>query len=184
MTNKKAVGILVGSLRRDSFNKKVALYLSSLLEAQFDVRFLDVASLAMFNEDLENEGDLPQEWRQFKEAVKGLDAVLFVTPEYNRSIPAVLKNAIDVASRPYGSNAWSGKPGAVVSISLGMIGGFGANYHLRQIASCLNIYMMPQPEACIGSIADLVDDHGVFADKTQDFLRIFTEAFAAWVNRF
>jgi chromate reductase len=178
------VGIVVGSLRRDSFSKKVAQYLAALLEEQFDVRFLDIASLAMYNEDLDNENDMPQGWRQFRQSVKAVDAVLFVTPEYNRSMPAVLKNALDVASRPYTDNAWSKKPGAAVSISPGMIGGFGANSHLRQSAACLNIYIMQQPEAYIGGIAGSVDTGGVSEKRTQDFLRKYANAFADWVHKF
>ncbi|MDR0286331.1 MAG: NAD(P)H-dependent oxidoreductase, partial [Clostridiales bacterium] len=140
--DKKTIGILVGSLRRDSFNKKVAEYLSGLLKEQFNVCFPDISSLVMYNQDLDNEKDTPREWLQFRKEVKSLDAVLFVTPEYNRSMPPVLKNALDIASRPYTANSWSGKPGAVVSVSPGKIGGFGASQHLRQSASCLNIYMM------------------------------------------
>ena len=184
MVSKKRVGILVGSLRRESFSKKVAQYLAALLEEQFEVNFLHMASLTMYNEDMDNENDMPQEWQQFRQSIKALDAVLFVTPEYNRSMPAVLKNAIDVASRPHASNAWSGKPGAVISISPGMIGGFAANHHLRQSAACLNIYMMQQPEAYIGSIAGSVAADGVFEKRTQDFLRKFVDAFIDWINQF
>ena len=180
----KSVGILVGSLRRDSFSKKVAQYLSGLMEGQFDVKLLNISNLAMYNQDLDNEKDMPDEWRQLRQEVKALDAVLFVTPEYNRSMPAVLKNALDVASRPYGASAWSGKPGAVVSVSPGNIGGFGANHHLRQTAGCLNIYLMPQPEAYIGGIAGAVDGNGVSGKSVQDFLKQFAGAFTAWVNRF
>ena len=181
---KKTVGILVGSLRRDSYSKKVALYLSGLLEGQFDVKFLDIANLVLYNEDLDNDSDLPHEWLEFRREVKSLDAVLFVTPEYNRSLPAALKNALDIASRPYTANAWSGKPGAVVSVSPGKIGGFGANYHLRQTASCLNIYMMQKPEAFIGDIVSVVDADGVADESVQGFLRRFADAFADWVSRF
>jgi len=184
MTNKKIIGILVGSLRRDSFNKKVARYLATILEEQFEVRFLDIGSLAMYNEDLDNENDMPQQWRDYREAVKALDGVLFVTPEYNRSMPAAMKNALDIASRPYTSNLWGRKPGAVISVSPGMIGGFGANHHLRQSAACLNIYMMQQPEAYIGNIVDLLDADGIPHERTQNTLRRFANAFAAWVNRF
>ena len=180
---KKTIGILVGSLRSGSYSMKVAAYLSSLLEARYDIRFLDIGGLALYNQDLEDGGDVPQEWRRLRQEVRASDAVLFVTPEYNRSIPAALKNALDVASRPYTANAWGGKPGAAVSISPGSIGGFGASGHLRQTASCLNILMMAQPEACIGGIAGLVDADGVCDKGAQDFLRKFADAFAAWVDR-
>ena len=182
MADKKTIGILIGSLRRESLSRKVAQYLASSLEEDFHISFLDAAPLAMYNEDLDN-GDVPREWRDFRQAVKALDAVLFVTPEYNRSIPAVLKNALDVASRPYSSNAWSGKPGAVVSISQGMIGGFGANHHLRQSAACLNINVMQQPEAYLGGVANSVNADGVHDKRTQDFLSKFAKAFADWINK-
>ena len=103
--------------------------------------------------------------------------------KYNRSMPAVLKNALDVASRPYTANAWDGKPGGVVSVSLGKIGGFGASQHLRQSASCLNILMMQQPEAYIGGIAGSVDADGVTDKGVRDYLRRYADAFTAWVNR-
>ena len=183
-TDKKSVGILVGSLRRDSFCKKVALHLSELLKESFNPSFLDIGSLAMYNQDLDNENDAPAEWKSFRRSVKELDAVLFVTPEYNRSIPPVLKNALDIASRPMSENAWSGKPGAVISVAVGKTGGFGANQHLRQTASCLNIYMMQQPEAYIGGAADLVDGHGVSDKSTQIFLEKFAAAFIGWAGRF
>jgi len=182
--SKKSIGILVGSLRRDSFSKKIAQYLSSLLEEQFDVKFLDIGSLAMYNEDLDNDSDIPLEWRRFRKDVKALDAILFVTPEYNRSMPPVLKNALDIASRPMTENAWGGKPGAVVSISPGKIGGFSSNNHLRQSASCLNIYMMSKPEAYIGGVFDLVDANGVCDESIQEFFRKFAAAFSDWINRF
>ena len=179
----KTIGVLVGSLRRDSFSQKVAQYLGNLLEKRFTVTFLDIGSLSMYNQDLENEVDIPQEWLRFRQEVKALDAVLFVTPEYNRSMPPVLKNALDVASRPMVANAWKGKPGAVVSVSPGAIGGFGVNHHLRQSATCLNIYMMSQPEAYIGGVADSMDAEGVSEKRIQEFLRKFADDFVDWINR-
>jgi len=137
----------------------------------------------MYNEDIDQDNG-PEEWRLFREEVKALDAVLFVTPEYNRSVPAVLKNALDIASRPMAASSWTGKPGGIVSVSPGKIGGFGASNHLRQIATSLNIYMMQQPEAYIGGIADAVDANGVTDKGFQDFLRKYAMAFADWVNKF
>ena len=181
MMSNASIGIMVGSLRRESFSRKAALHLAGLLEGRFEVTFFDVAPLEMYNQDLE--GDPPRSWLRFREQVKAADAVLFVTPEYNRSLPPVLKNALDIASRPYGANAWSGKPGAVVSVSSGGIGGFGANHHLRQVATVLNIHMMQQPEAYLGGIAGLVDENGVSDESAREFLRKFTDAFAAWIGR-
>jgi len=107
--------------------------------------------------------------------------VLFVTPEYNRSMPGVLKNAIDVASRPYGQSAWEGKPAGIISGSIGAVGGFGANHHLRQSLTYLNMPTMQQPEAYLGSLAECVDDKGELIDRTRQFIAEFAEAFAAWV---
>jgi chromate reductase len=123
------------------------------------------------------------EWVAFREKVDAADAVLFVTPEYNRSVPGVLKNAIDVASRPYGHSAWDGKPGAVVSVSPGAIGGFGANQHLRQSCVFLNVPTMQQPEAYIGGAATLFDKDGnLINESTRKFLKSFIEAFSVWIE--
>ena len=181
--SKRTIGIVVGSLRRESFSKKVAQYLGGLLEEKFAIEFFDISSLAIYNQDLDNEIDTPQEWRSFRQEVKAADAVLFVTPEYNRSMPAVLKNALDIASRPMNDNAWKGKPGAIVSVSPGAIGGFGASNHLRQSAACVSILLMTQPEAYLGNIVDSLDDNGVSEQRTQDFLRRFADAYAAWIDR-
>ena len=181
---KKRIGIIAGSLRRDSYNKKVAVFLTGALAERFDTKILDIARLALYNADLDNETDMPQEWRQFRQDVKALDAVLFVTPEYNRSMSAALKNALDVASRPMSENAWRGKPGGVVSVASGKMGGFGANHHLRQTAVCLNIKMMAHPEAYIGGISDLIDADGVIDKDTQEFLEKFAGGFADWVDKF
>jgi chromate reductase len=122
--------------------------------------------------------------RKFKEDLAAADAVLFVTPEFNRSVPGALKNAIDVGSRPYGKSAWSGKPGAIISVSPGAIGGFGANHHLRQSLVFLNVPAMPQPEAYIGNAAALFDDKGALTNEsTREFMRKFLQAFAQWIER-
>jgi chromate reductase len=124
----------------------------------------------------------PASWTDFRDRLKGFDGVLFVTPEYNRSVPAVLKNALDVGSRPYGKSAWDGKPGAVVSVSPGHLGGFGANHHLRQSLVFLNVPAMTQPEAYIGDAMKLFDDNGNLAsESSQEFARKFMVAFSAWV---
>ena len=123
------------------------------------------------------------EWTAFRQRIGAADAVLFVTPEYNRSVPAVLKNAIDIGSRPYGESAWSGKPGAVVSASPGGIGGFGANHHLRQSLVFLNVPAMAQPEAYIGGADKLFDGDGKLAnDGTRKFLQTFMQAYESWIT--
>ena len=135
----------------------------------------------MFNEDLE--ATPPKEWETFREKIRAADGLLFLTPEYNRSVPGVLKNAIDVGSRPYGKNSWDGKPGAVVSVSIGDISGFGANHHLRQSLTFVNVPTMAQPEAYIGNDGDLFDENGNLTnDSTKEFLRSFMEAFEKWVK--
>ena len=179
--NKKTIGIIVGSLRRDSFSKKVAQYVADLLEEQFVVTFVDISDLALFNQDMES--DPPQEWLRLRQEVKAADAVLFVTPEYNRSMPAVLKNALDVGSRPYTDNAWNGKPAAAIGVSPGSIGAFGAVNHLHQSAACVGLLMMSQPEAYLGAIMAALGDTGVEGEKVQGILQRFVDAFAAWVNR-
>src|SRR6202043_1707027 len=129
-------------------------------------------ALPHFDQDLE--ATPPAEWVKFREQVKAADAVLFVTPEFNRSVPGALKNAVDVGSRPYGASVWNGKPGAVISVSPGGIGGFGANHHLRQSLVFLNVPAMQQPEAYIGNAATLFDASGALIDdSTRDFLKKF-----------
>lgn len=142
-----------------------------------------VSNHSQDNQDLEDQGREPEAWKAFRSTIKKYDAFLFVTPEYNRSIPAVLKNALDVGSRPYGASVWNGKPGAVISVSPGAIGGFGANHHLRQILTFLNVATMQQPEAYIGSVHTLLDNEGKVANEgTLKFLRLFESAFLKWIQ--
>jgi chromate reductase len=180
--DKKSLGIFVGSLRKDSFSKKIALHLGGLLQYEFDVAYPEIGSFELYNQDLDDAP--PGLWLDFRARIKALDAVLFVTPEYNRSIPPVLKNAIDIASRPYADNAWSGKPGGIVSVSPGAAGGISANHHLRQVAACVNILLLARPEAYIGNVHTLLDNDGsVSNEKTRGFLLQFADAFSQWVNR-
>ena len=175
------VAVLVGSLRKDSFNRKVANALIQLAPAGLNLSIVEIGQLPIYNQDYD---DKPMtEWTAFRERIRVADAVLFVTPEHNRSVPAALKNAIDVGSRPYGKSAWSGKPGAVVSASPGAIGGFGANHHLRQSLVFLNIPTMPQPEAYIGGADKLFDTTGVLTNEgTRKFLQSFMKAYATWIT--
>ena len=146
----RRVGVLVGSPRKESFNRKMALAMAALQPASLALEIIEIAKLPLYNQDLDDTGSAPPEWISFREAVSRVDAVLFVTPEHNRSVPAPLKNAIDVGSRPYGKSAWNGKPGAIVSVSPGALGAFGANHHLRQSLVFLNVPCLQQPEAYIG----------------------------------
>jgi len=175
------IAVIVGSLRKESFNLKTAKTLIALAPESLSLEILNIADLPMFNEDLE--ATPPKEWVAFRERIIAADGLLFVTPEYNRSVPGVLKNAIDVGSRPYGQNSWNGKPAAVVSVSIGNIAGFGANHHLRQSLTFVNVPTMAQPEAYIGGAAALFDDNGKLTnDSTKDFLTSFLAAFEAWVD--
>lgn len=178
----KKIAVLVGSLRKKSFSLKVAKSLMVLAPKSLTLEILEIERLPLYNEDLEESP--PVAWITFRKSLKSIDGVLFVTPEYNRSVPAVLKNAIDVGSRPYGKSVWDGKPGAVVSVSPGNISGFGANHHLRQSLVFLNVPAMPQPEAYIGGAAKLFDDKGdLVNESTREFFQKFMDAFAQWVLR-
>jgi chromate reductase, NAD(P)H dehydrogenase (quinone) len=174
------VAVIVGSLRKDSINRKVANALIELAPPSLKLGFVEIAGLPLYNQD--DDVSPPAPWVQFRTQVKAADAVLFVTPEYNRSVPAPLKNAIDVGSRPYGQSAWSGKPAAIVSAAPGAIGAFGANHHLRQSLVFLNVPAMQQPEAYIGGADKLFGPDGKLTNATtREFLQKFIQAFADWV---
>ncbi|HEY2134315.1 MAG TPA: NAD(P)H-dependent oxidoreductase [Xanthobacteraceae bacterium] len=174
------VGVLVGSLRKDSINRKVANALIELAPSSLKPGLVEIGALQIYNQDMD--ASPPAEWQQFRAQVKALDAVLFVTPEYNRSVPACLKNALDVGSRPYGQSVWNAKPGAVVSAAPGAIGGFGANHHLRQSLVFLNVPAMQQPEAYIGGADKLFGPDGQPTNPgTREFLQKFMQAYADWV---
>lgn len=176
------IAVCVGSLRQASLNKKTAHVLVSLAPESLQLELVDISKLELYNEDLDKTP--PPEWAAFRKKVKESDGVLFVTPEYNRSIPSVLKNAIDVGSRPYGQSAWEGKPAAVVSVSPSAIGAFGANHHLRQAMVFLNMPAMQQPEAYIGNAGELFDDNDqLVKTSTKEFLTDFMNAFATWVGK-
>lgn len=182
MSQSHKVAVVVGSLRKESWNRKIALALQKLAPASLQLSVVEIGDLPFYNEDLD--ASPPAAWSRFRDEIRASDAVLFITPEYNRSVPAALKNALDVGSRPYGHSVWSGKPGAVISASPGQIGGFGANHHLRQSLVFLNVLMLQQPEAYLGSINKSFDDAGQIAgDHTREFLSKFITAFDAWVQR-
>ncbi len=183
MTQKR-VAVFVGSLRKESFNRKMAKALIALAPESLRLEIIEIGGLPLYNQDYDDEGKPLSAWAEFRKHVKSFDAVLFVTPEYNRSVPGVLKNALDVGSRPYGQSVWDGKPGAIMSVSPGAIGGFGANHHLRQSLVFLNVPTMQQPEAYIGGAAQLFDANGnITNETTRDFLKKFMVAFAAWVAK-
>jgi chromate reductase, NAD(P)H dehydrogenase (quinone) len=174
------VAVLVGSLRKGSTNRQVANALVDVAPSSLKLGIVEIGDLPHYNQDIETNPPAP--WTAFRDRMRAANAVLFVTPEYNRSVPAVLKNALDVGSRPYGKSVWDGKPGAVVSASPGAIGGFGANHHLRQSLVFLNVPAMQQPEAYLGGADKFFDADGKLTNTgTRDFLQKFMVSFADWV---
>ena len=175
------VAVFVGSLRKESLSRKVAHALAELAPASLALNIVEIGHLPLYNSD-EDVTPLAA-WAAFRERVALADALLFVTPEYNRSVPGALKNAIDVGSRPYGKSAFGGKPGAIVSVTPGVLGAFGANHHLRQSMVFLNVPTMQQPEAYIGGADKLLDAGGKLVnDGTRKFLQHFTQSFDAWIK--
>jgi chromate reductase len=181
LTQPRNVAVLVGSLRAGSLNRMTANMLAKLAPESLRLGIVEIGDLPLYNQDLDD--NPPQPWVAFRARVSEADALLFVTPEYNRSVPGVLKNAIDVGSRPYGASVWDGKPGGVVTVSPGGIGGFGANHHLRQSLVFLNVPVMQQPEAYLGGAGGFFDEQGEMAnDATRAVLQKFVNAYAAWVE--
>jgi len=182
MSQPRTVAVLVGSLRKDSFTRKLAKAIAAVAPPHLTFDFVDIGQLQHFNQDLE--ATPTAEWTAFRDRIKAADAVLFVTPEYNRSVPGVLKNAIDVGSRPYGASVWNGKPAGVVSNSPGAIGGFGAYHHLRQSLVFLNMPTVNQPETYVGSVATLFDENGELINEgTRKFLAGFGQTFAEGIEK-
>ena len=182
--NTNHVAVVVGSLRHESFTRKYANALIDAAPETLQMEIVEIGDLPLYDQDLDDEGRPPAAWTAFRDRVRPLQAVLFATPEYNRSIPGVLKNAIDVGSRPYGKSVWSGKPCAVLSVSPGAIGAFGANHHLRQCLVFLDMPVLQQPEAYVGGAdKSLGPDGKVAKAETREFLDKFIRAFAAFVER-
>ena len=180
MTRK--VAVIVGSLRKESLNRKMAHALIARAPPSLQLAIVEIRDLPLFNQDDEAAPDAAT--IAFRDAIRTVDAVLFVTPEYNRGVPGVLKNAIDVGSRPYGHSVWSGKPCAVVSVSPGASGAFGANHHLRQSLVFLDMPTMQQPEAYIGHADKLFDADGKLNNAdTGKFLDHILQTFAGWIER-
>ncbi len=181
MAKQRDVAVFVGSLRKESFSRKIALALAKLAP-QLRFEIVEIRGLSFYDQDLDDAPPAP--WVALRDRIRRADGVLFVTPEYNRSVPGVLKNAIDIASRPYGKSAWAGKPAAILSVTPGGLGAFGANHHLRQSLVFLDMPTMAQPEAYIANVASLMNDGGeITNEQTRALLTKFGEAFAAWVER-
>ena len=176
------IAVLVGSLRGGSLTRMAANALVDLAPATLRLEMVGIGALPLYNQDLDTDAP-PAAWTAFRERMRAADGVLFVTPEYNRSMPAALKNAIDVGSRPYGASVWDGKPGGVASVSPGAIGGFGANHSVRQSVVFLNVPMMPAPEAYWGQAGTFFDDAGALVnDATRKVMTRFIQAYAGWVE--
>ena len=161
---KTTIGVIIGSLRRESFCKKVAHNLMDMLPQGLEAKVIDIGDLAIYNQDFEEDGATPPQWEAFRAAIKGCDGFLFVTPEYNRSFPAVLKNALDWASRDQ-THPLSGKPLAIMSVSPSLLGGARVQYHLRQVCVVLNLEVLNQPEVFIGLAAGKFSADGKLTDE-------------------
>lgn len=176
------IAILVGSLRKDSLNRKVARSICAVRGDNLDCSMIEIGDLPLYNQDLD--ADPPEQWVRFRREVGAADGVLFVSPEYNRGIPGVLKNAIDVGSRPYGQSVFDKKPAAIITASPGSIGGFGSNHQIRQAAVFLNMPVMAQPEAYLGQVSDhSFDESGCLKDgPLKDLIGVLAHAFSGWVE--
>ncbi|MFY9116692.1 MAG: NAD(P)H-dependent oxidoreductase [Bacteroidales bacterium] len=184
---KKDIVVLVGSLRKESYSRKMAEAMKAFAPETWNMHIVEIGDMPLYNEDLEGVNvQPPTSWVAFREQLAHANAVLIVTPEYNRSTSAALKNAIDIGSRPYTKNLWSNKPAAIVSISPGAIGGFGANNHLRQSLACLNTPVLTAPEMYIGNVHKLFDRSGqLLTDSGIDkLIERFFNLFERWVERF
>jgi len=179
---KHKIGIIVGSLRRDSINRKIANSVAAFTSEWLECDFIEIGDLPLYNQD--DDSDPAPAVVTFRERVRAVEGILFVTPEYNRGVPGVLKNAIDVGSRPYGQSVWDKKPAAIVTVAPGSIGGFGSNHHLRQYAVFLNMPLMQQPEAYLGHVGDdAFDASGRLKDgPLKDMVIKVAHAFADWVD--
>ena len=177
------VALIVGSLRKGSYSRAIGMAMKEIAAPGLDLVPVEIGDLPLYDPDLDNDAP-PPAWTRFRGEVAATQAVLFVTPEYNRSIPGALKNALDVGSRPYGHSVWSGKPAAIVSVSPGALGAFGANHHLRQPLVFLDRPVMQQPEAYVSKVGDLLGQDGKFINEdTKTFLKAFLAAFATWIGK-
>ena len=176
------IAVLVGSLRRASLSRKIAEALTELAPAGLTLNIVEIGDLPLYNEDVEAEG-APAAWTRFRDEVRAADGVIFVTPEYNRGLPAAIKNAIDVGSRPYGHSVFSAKPAAVISQSPGALGGFGANHQLRQALVFLDMPVLQQPEAYLSHSAKLFDEAGkLTSEPVRELLTNLLDAYARLVD--
>ena len=175
------IAVVVGSLRRDSFNRKLASAMAKLAPAEFSFKQLEIGDLPLYNQD--DDANPSEPVKRLKSEIVAAQGLLFVTPEYNRSIPGVLKNAIDHASRPYGKSAWAGKPAGVLGVSVGPIGAALAQQHLRNILAYLDVPTLGQPEAFIHAKEGLFDAEGNIGEGSRKFLQTWMDTYVAWVKK-
>jgi len=182
MANYK-IAIIVGSLREGSINRKIARSICAMHGDNLDCSMVSIGDLDLYNQDIDTDNP-PESWKRFRDQVGAADGILFCTPEYNRGVPGVLKNAIDIGSRPYGKSVFDQKPAAIVSASPGSIGGFGANHQLRQACVFLNMPVMQQPEAYLGHVTeDSFDADGCLKEgPLKELVTKLAHAFHDWVN--
>jgi len=179
--NQYHIAVITGSLRKDSFNLKLATAIAKLAPAEFNFRHIEIGDLPLYNQD--DDANPTEAVKRLKAEIGAAQGVLFVTPEYNRSIPGVLKNAIDLASRPYGQSAWAGKPAGVLGVSIGAIGSALAQQHLRNILAYLDMPTLAQPEAFIHAKEGLFDADGSIGPGSKQFLQNWMNKYVDWVKK-
>lgn len=180
----KNIGVIVGSLRNGSYTGIVANKIIDLLPEGYEGKILDISDLKFYNEDLDTETVVDESYKKLRDELDKVDAVVFATPEYNRSIPAVIKNAVDVGSRPYGQSKFEGKPALVVGVSPGAYGAFGANHHLRQSLVFLDMPVVQQPEAYLANITEYIENGEVTNSKTIEILQSLVDRFVDLIERY
>jgi len=177
------VGFVVGSIRKNSFSGQLAKNVAELLPAGYEAHFIEIAHLPLYSQDYDENS--PESYQAFRETVKAMNGIVFVTPEHNRSFPAALKNALDIGSRPYGQSVWNGKPALIISNSPGSLAGFGANHHLRQVLAFLNMPVVQQPEIYIGQVHELLGQDGKITNQsTIDLLKSAVHALVSLIEKF
>lgn len=178
------IGIIVGSFRKGSYSQAIASFIEEQSNGTMMFEQIDISNLPMFNQDYDDEDRTPEEWTVFRNSLRGYQGFIFITPEYNRGLPPVIKNALDVASRPYGKNQWDGKIAGVISTSMGALGGFGAHHQLRQTLVFLNTKTLAQPEMYLGNLGEsVIQNNKLTCEKTQEFVKVFIKAYTVWADK-
>lgn len=179
----KKIGLISGSLRKDSYNTKILKEIIDMLPEGYEGHIIEIGDLPLYNEDID-QGNPPESYERFRSEIEEMDGYIMATPEYNRSIPAAIKNALDVGSRPYGHNKWDNKPVGVISSSLSSVGGAIANHALRQVFVFLNLIPLQKPEAYLNNIHECFLENGRLDDRTSSFLKDYVDAFIEHLNKF